>query len=56
MQKAEAISKLAGVIRRKCANGARLKALQEAMGHKFAETTSVYIHDEALSVKSPLDA
>lgn len=36
-------------------NGARLKALQEAMGHKYAETTMGYVHEEALSVRSPLE-
>lgn len=32
-----------------------IKALQQAMGHKNAETTMGYCHAEALSVKSPLE-
>jgi integrase len=35
--------------------GVNVKALQEAMRHKNAETTMGYVHAEALSVTSPLD-
>lgn len=35
--------------------GVNMKALQEAMGHKFIETTAGYCHATALSVPSPLD-
>lgn len=42
----EAVEKMRGV---------NVKALQEAMGHKYAETTMGYVHAEALSVGSPLD-
>lgn len=40
-----------------CVNrGVNVKALQEAMGHKYAETTMGYVHADALSVASPLDS
>lgn len=35
--------------------GANIKALQEVLGHKYAETTLAYSHADALSVKSPLE-
>ena len=37
----------------RCANP---RAIQGAMGHKSLETTMAYLHAEALSVASPLDA
>jgi integrase len=37
-------------------SGVNMKALQEAMGHKFIETTAGYCHADALSVRSPLDS
>jgi site-specific recombinase XerD len=40
-----------------CLNrGANPRAIQEAMGHQSLETTMGYLHAEALSVPSPLDA
>jgi integron integrase len=36
--------------------GTNPRAIQEAMGHKSLETTMGYLHAEALSVTSPLDA
>ncbi len=40
-----------------CLNrGANPRAIQEAMGHQSLETTMGYLHAEALSVASPLDA
>ena len=40
-----------------CLNrGTNPRAIQEAMGHKSLETTMAYLHAEALSVCSPLDA
>jgi integron integrase len=36
--------------------GANPRAIQQAMGHKSLETTMGYLHTEALSVSSPLDA
>lgn len=40
-----------------CLNrGANPRALQQVLGHKSLETTMGYLHAEALSVKSPLDA
>jgi integron integrase len=40
-----------------CLNrGANPRAIQEVMGHKSLETTMGYLHAEALSVASPLDA
>jgi integrase len=36
--------------------GTNPRAIQEAMGHKSLETTMGYLHAEALSVCSPLDA
>jgi integron integrase len=36
--------------------GTNPRAIQEAMGHKSLETTMGYLHAEALSVSSPLDA
>lgn len=36
--------------------GTNPRAIQEAMGHKSLETTMGYLHAEALSVVSPLDA
>jgi integron integrase len=40
-----------------CLNrGANPRAIQEAMGHQSLETTMGYLHAEALTVASPLDA
>jgi len=40
-----------------CLNrGSNPKAIQEVMGHKALETTMAYLHADALSVRSPLDA
>jgi integrase len=40
-----------------CLNsGTNPRAIQQAMGHKNLETTMGYLHAEALSVASPLDA
>jgi len=40
-----------------CLNrGTNPRAIQEAMGHQSLETTMGYLHAEALSVASPLDA
>jgi integrase len=40
-----------------CLNrGANPRAIQSAMGHQSLETTMGYLHAEALSVASPLDA
>jgi hypothetical protein len=36
--------------------GTNPRAIQQAMGHKSLETTMGYLHAEALSVSSPLDA
>ena len=36
--------------------GASPRAIQQAMGHKSLETTMGYLHAEALSVASPVDA
>jgi integron integrase len=36
--------------------GGNVRAIQEALGHKHLDTTMVYVHAEALSVASPLDA
>jgi integron integrase len=36
--------------------GTNPRAIQQAMGHKSLETTMGYLHSEALSVSSPLDA
>src|SRR5437016_13711579 len=36
--------------------GTNPRAIQQAMGHKSLETTMGYLHAEALSVCSPLDA
>jgi integron integrase len=36
--------------------GTNPRAIQEAMGHRSLETTMGYLHAEALSVSSPLDA
>jgi site-specific recombinase XerD len=36
--------------------GANPRAIQQAMGHKSLETTMGYLHSEALSVPSPLEA
>ena len=35
--------------------GTNPRSIQEAMGHKFLETTMGYLHAESLSVHSPLD-
>lgn len=35
--------------------GVNMKALQEAMGHKYIETTAGYCHADAMSVPSPVD-
>ena len=37
-------------------DGANVRAIQEAMGHQQLETTMGYLHAEALSVPSPIDA
>jgi len=40
-----------------CLNGGQNpRAIQAAMGHKSLETTMGYLHAEALSVRSPLEA
>jgi integrase/recombinase XerC len=40
-----------------CLNaGTNVRAIQEVMGHKYLETTQGYLHADALSVRSPLDA
>lgn len=40
-----------------CLNrGTNIKALQDALGHKYAETTLGYCHADALSVRSPLES
>ena len=36
--------------------GANVRGIQEALGHKHLDTTMVYVHAEAMSVPSPLDA
>jgi site-specific recombinase XerD len=35
--------------------GGNVRAVQEALGHKHLDTTMVYVHADALSVRSPLD-
>jgi len=35
--------------------GTNVRAIQQAMGHKYLETTQGYLHAESLSVPSPLD-
>jgi site-specific recombinase XerD len=37
-------------------DGARIRDVQEILGHKSLETTMIYVHDEIERVKSPLDA
>jgi integrase len=37
-------------------DGVNVRALQAAMGHNSLETTMTYLHADALSVESPLDA
>lgn len=40
-----------------CLNqGTNPRAIQQAMGHKSLETTMGYLHAEAMSVRSPLEA
>ena len=40
-----------------CLNGGQNpRAIQQAMGHKSLDTTMGYLHAEALSVRSPLEA
>jgi hypothetical protein len=36
-------------------NGVRPRAIQQVMGHGSQETTMRYLHDESLSVRSPLE-
>lgn len=37
-------------------SGQNMRALQQALGHKSLETTMGYVHADALSVRSPLEA
>ena len=36
-------------------NGARLETIQRKLGHQSVDTTMIYVHEEDVNVRSPLD-